>query len=377
MVTAVSGAGSVGSAHTARSGASTVLAGPNPRHVNNGDSVRNEQLSGAGGFLEFRSWVPVGEPFADYLNLSFDKELESLVVDEAMPFVDLLGCSADAKVPGLFRGRSGGAVKFGRRGRVATVSLSGQVLGDLRQQRLFEGYLVAMGAFPHRVTMLHATQDFLVPDPPAAYELVKRLAYAGQLQLTRKWIGPETVRLASGLAREGVETGTVYMGRRQNADVWAKVYDKRQERVDKGYADPGPLMRVEIALMSDVGCSLRDAAVPGPVFWHHCERLLRFRPPGVAAWCRGGDGFVLGEVRRVITRGERVSGLLSGSPDVQRLFDLARAEVGERGLDVASAEGQAAVVEWLLPFLRKRARLMGQMGDAARPGCPDIAGGEP
>lgn len=371
--------GGVPPAAAARIVESTAAAVRNPRYVNNGDSISEEILGAAIGGLKFRSWVPSGEAFTDYLNISCDRDLEGLVREDVMPFLDLLGCSEDAKQPGLYRGAKGGTARIGRRGRVATFSLSGQVLQELRDHRLFEPYLVAVGAYPHRVTMLHATQDFVVEHPPAAYRMVKALAYSGQLRLTRKAILPNavrhwgclascTVRSEDGLWVDCEETGTVRLGNRANADVWAKVYDKRQERLDNGYPDPGPLMRVEIALMSDVGCTLRDAAAPGAVFWHHAATLMGWRPGGTAVWRKGGEGFAFSGERRVITRAERVAGLLAMSPDVQRVVDLAREEVAARGLDALGQDGQAAVVAWLLPAIRKRVALMPQVGEASLPG---------
>src|SRR5450830_1701966 len=50
--------------------------------------------------------------------------------------------------------------------------------------------------------------------------------------------------------------------------IWARVYDKREERVSRGFADPGPLVRVEL-VVSGVGATLRDVSDPSALFYHY------------------------------------------------------------------------------------------------------------
>lgn len=284
----------------------------------------------------------VGRPFADYLNVSVPVEISDEVRSSVLSVVDVLG-NFEETIPGLFQFyeigvKKGhvvplplGTLKFGRRGKVATISASGAILRLLRERGLYSEYLAAIGAFPHRVTMLHATADFLVADVPAAVQAVKAAAYAGDLVLTRKRILPSQCQHVFGVDVDGKETGTVYLGQRKNADVWAKVYDKRHERLSRGYADPGSLVRVEVAAMSAVGATLRDASDPTDLFWHFAGRSLVEAPADFAGWEPHGEGYVLGE-RRERTLFERFENLIAGSLDIRRLAEMA---VQLYGLDVA------------------------------------------
>ena len=184
----------------------------------------------------------VGRPIADYLNITVPFDSSEDLRSSVLVVLDQLGCFQEV-TPGLFRYlrlvvRKGeittetlGTVKFGRRGKVATLGTSGGVLRLLRESGLLSEYLAAIASFPHRVTMLHATADFLCADVPAVIHQVKDAAYAGELSLTRKRILPSQCQHVFGVDCDGRETGTVYLGQRANADVWAKVYDKRHERL--------------------------------------------------------------------------------------------------------------------------------------------------
>lgn len=285
----------------------------------------------------------VGKPFADYLNISVPLDSSDELRDSLLGVLDGLQNFQEV-TPGLFKFfvielengkvvlRPFGSVKFGRRGKVATVSTSGGVLRLLRDHSLFDSYLAAIGSFPHRVTMLHATADFLCSDVPSAINAVKDAAYAGELALTRKKILPKHCKHVFNLDVDGKETGTVYLGQKDNADVWAKVYDKRNERLSRGFAEPGSLARVEVACMSDVGVTLRDVADPTDIFYHHAGRTLVDVPPDFQGWEAHGEGYVLGE-RPERSLFERFEWLISGSLDIRRAAEMALALYGR---DVAA-----------------------------------------
>lgn len=284
----------------------------------------------------------VGRPFADYLNVSVPVEESENLRGSLVSILDTLGNFIES-MPGLFQFceigvKKGqvvpiprGTVKISRRGKVVIVSFSGAVLRMLRERGRFGELLAALGAFPHRVTMLHVTADFLAPSVPAVVQAVKRAAYAGELSLTRKRVLPSQCQHVFGVDVDGVETGTIYLGQRANADVWAKVYDKRHERLSRGFADPGSLVRVEVACMSAVGATLRDAADPYDLFFHYAGRSLVEAPADFSGWVPHGEGFVLGE-RRERSLFERFENLISGSLDIRRLAQMA---VDLYGWDVA------------------------------------------
>ena len=173
------------------------------------------------------------------------------------------------------------------------VSTSGGILRLLREKGRFLDYLAVIGSFPYRVTMLHVTADYLCASVPAVVAAVKMAALSGSLSLTRKSLQPSHCSYLGGIDVDGHETGTVYLGKRENADVWAKVYDKRHERLSRGFADPGSLLRVEVALQSDVGVTLRDVHQPADVFFQYAGKSLVAVPDGFAGWQSHAEGFVL------------------------------------------------------------------------------------
>ena len=141
--------------------------------------------------------------------------------------------------------------------------------------------------------MLHVTADYLCPSVPAVVAAVKDAALSGSLSLTRKSLQPSHCSYLGGVDVDGHETGTVYLGKKANADVWAKVYDKRHERLSRGCEDPGSLLRVEVALQSDVGVTLRDVQRPADVFFQYAGKSLVAVPDGFAGWQSHAEGFVL------------------------------------------------------------------------------------
>lgn len=286
----------------------------------------------------------LADPFADYVNVTVPSDCIGALLDQVMPILDILGASESS--PGLFKlpdGRS--SFKVHRRGHVGVFSASGGFLWALRGKGLFSAYLRELAGFPHRVSMLHATQDYIVADPALVVQEVRRLGQLGELALTRKHILPGQVKSILAVGCHGSETGTIYLGHRANADVWAKIYDKREERLSHGFPDPGPVVRVEIAVQSDVGATLRDVSDPASIFFHFGSRSLVQVPEGVAPWLPYGDGYVPSSAQFSPSALQRIESILEASPDVARILRIGRSEFGERVWDV------------LMPAFRRRCAL--------------------
>lgn len=285
-----------------------------------------------------------GDPFTDYLNVTVPLDCIDSLTAQVMPLLDLLAASETS--PGLFHlPDKRGSFKVHRRGKVGIFSASGGFLSALRARGMFHQYLADLASFPHRVSMLHATQDYVVASPAAVIQETRLLGQAGELALTRKRILPTQVKSILAVGVRGSETGTVYLGNRANADVWAKIYDKQEEQLLRGFADPGSLVRVEIAVQSDMGATLRDAADPSSLFFHFGSRSLVQVPDGVAPWSPYGEGYVPSAARFVPTPLQRIESILESSADFARVLRIARAEFGD------------AVFEALQPVLRRRCSL--------------------
>lgn len=271
-------------------------------------------------------------PFCDYLNVSVPLAEAATVRDQLLPLLD--GVGASKGTDGIYRLQDGGSFKDWTRGAVQVFSISGAFIARLRVHGFFCDYLSTVGMAPHRVTLLHAALDLPVDAPPFIEDVYTR-AIAGQVSLTRKGIKPSQVKQLRGPGADGRPTGTVYLGNRRNADVWAKVYDKRQERIDRGYPDPGPTVRLEVAVQSDVGATLRDAADPCGLFYNFASPDLLPLPADAPPWQSHAVGY-FSKPLTPPTTGERLARLVEFSPDVARLVSLCR-ELGPGGFDLLTA----------------------------------------
>lgn len=270
------------------------------------------------------------EPFVDYLNISSPKDNLQALVNALKPILDALGMSE--VIEGLYRlPDAKGTFKAHTKGKVAIFGASGQFLDRLRSKGLFNHYLAEFANFDHRISMMHVTADYRVDSPKYLSKLFDS-AQKGRILLTRKSINPLHVTKLLGRNLEGADTGTVYLGNRSNSDVWAKVYDKRQERLAKGFDDPLPMLRVEIAVQSDVNATLRDASLPSEIFYHFAGRSLVQKPDGLSGWEPHAQGFVIPPSSYEPTPHERLTQIVENSCDISRLFELAHVSYADDAL---------------------------------------------
>jgi hypothetical protein len=258
---------------------------------------------------------------------------------ELKPHLDIFGLIEIAK--GVYKSPSNygsGTLRYREGvGKVAVLSASGALLEYFRTFLMFHDYLYQISKFPSRVTMLHATADYAVDAPPAINALHKK-ALRGTVALTRKRVVPSQVKAILSPDQFNRLTGTVYLGNRANADVWAKVYDKRHERLSKGYPDIGSRTRVEIAVQSDVGASLRDAADPAALFYHFASPELVEAPKDIYPWLPLSEGFDLPPDKPEPLPMARVQSLLDFSDDVTRICTIAVNAFGDEAPDLLAIE---------------------------------------
>lgn len=182
-------------------------------------------------------------------------------------------------------GLNGGSLKIDYRQRFARFSASGAFLDGLRAAHCYHDYLSALSESPHAVTRLDAAYDVPVDSPPILRALIKR--YPQYCSFTRKAL--KTKRYLETRA-DGKETGTFYVGHRQKAAITARVYDKQNERRINAGEEIPPLTRYELTFRKAIKPTLRDAAEPDRIFWHHAGPLLLKRPQSVPEWVSGWGG---------------------------------------------------------------------------------------
>lgn len=280
------------------------------------------------------SFVAYSVPSTDWVSVSFPTGLASLVLDALRPLMsDIPGVSALSSgsgwvfpsgsrklKPGVLQARTPSGSP------VTVISASGIVLAALRSSGVWPAYLRVLSSDVHRLTRLDVALDVPVDAPPILGALYGR-AKSGGVALTRKVLDP--VRHVSRWQSSdfaGRNSGTVYLGGK-TAEVRARVYDKRLERVAGGLSDPGPCLRAELTVTSAMGISLKDAWEPAPVFWHFMAGALEgivARPSGVPVWVPGGDnvGFSL-PPRSVPDPVQRLERRLERSFELQDLCKLA------------------------------------------------------
>ncbi len=232
-----------------------------------------------------------------------------------------------------------GVVVLETRARWARVSASGGALDELRFRGQFLSYLSLLGEQPHTVTRLDACLDSEAPGPDVVADLRRR--YPARCALTRK-AQPTKVFLSAN--PEGRETGTFYVAHRSEADVAARVYDKRQQLWEVHGTEIGhPWTRYELTIKKSMGPTLRDAAQPERVFWHFAAPTLLVAPVGVEPWQPGwGTGW---EYRAPEpTSYERLKRRVEASAEIGALIELSDA-LGPRGRD------------WLISLIASRAGL--------------------
>lgn len=274
----------------------------------------------------------LSQPTADFCNVSLPRESYSVVVDDVLDVA--YECGAWSRYPGLVCVDGGGALKFGERGQVGWLSMSGGLLAALRRSSRLLDVLTIIGSESHRVTTLHACLD-VVADAPSIVARLYRRAKAGNVGLTRKKIPASQVRKFTRVGHiDGRDTGTVYLGNRRR-DVRAKVYDKRNELLDRAIDehgsssaivalnDSGPLVRYELEVGRKVGATLRDVNEPASMFVHFMSGLLDCRHiDGVQPWGPHALGYEVGQ-RPEPNYARQLELLLEHSPDIKRAVTIA------------------------------------------------------
>ncbi len=261
--------------------------------------------------------------FCDALSVSLPAEHRQELLTALRPSLEAAGLSPEVLSGAVDLYRQGEGIVRGQvRGQVYVLYGSGGALERLRAVGYYGEYLHAIAALPHRVTSLHATLDQVLDAPPRVHQVYRR-AKRGLVAFTSAhWAaGLRKPELYWGPGADGRDTGTCYVGSRQ-AEVRGVVYDKRHERISKGFPDPGPLYRIEMRVKSQMGATLRDAWEPTCLFYHLASPALIAAPPNIQHWEPGAMGFDL--PRRVpLLPAERMATLLDSSADVRRLLELA------------------------------------------------------
>lgn len=274
----------------------------------------------------------------DYLNVSVPETISAQVLDSVKEILDY--CGAHQRTEEIFTLGQSGTARLKRRHGYALVGLSGDALNTLRETDQHAAMLWAFAEHPHRVTSMDIAHDVAIATRPVLNSLWRKARGNKGLRLSRKRLARGNVNkyVVDSLYSDGV-TGTVYLGSRKS-EVYAKVYDKRNEVLDRTGTDIGyDLTRYELTVTSKMGVSLSDVSNPEPLFWNYMSEVLP-RPPNVPNWVAGGQGYTMPK-RSVIMPAEKLKQVVGESPEIDRWLKYA---------DEAGPNGR----EYLLGLLRRR-----------------------
>lgn len=280
--------------------------------------------------------------FCDHLSVSFHPERNPLGA------LRLLLLSVGAGVLDDRTYRVGeGSVKLYHAYGVLYCSATGSALAHLRECGVYMDWLSTIAEWPHRVTRLDVAHDFAC-DGPDVLDALRARYRTGRVNLGRKAL---PVRLDLSIRDDGRETGTFYVGHRSKARCTARVYDKRQERLDRRGVDGPPRTRYEVTVKQDYGATLRDAAEPERLFWHTAAPALLDAPADTAPWSPDWSQGWKADPRVELLPAEVLSRRLSDSPELALLLSIAD-EMGPNGrqwlvrriADLAGVQVQGSLV---------------------------------
>lgn len=219
----------------------------------------------------------------DWLNITVPESCSDDVHREVSAVLHAVGAIAGIELAGkqIHRLTSGGTLQHSRKNGFDMYGASGDLLASLRSSGYFNEYLSCFAWRPHKVTKLDIAHDVFTPSPPVLKRLYGRCK-AGKMALTRKSLTFKQFNFVMRPHSDGGDTGTLYLGRR-TSEVYAKVYDKQAERLDKGFDCDGPCTRYELSVTSKVGVSLADVISPDAMFWRFMSTVLT-PPASVPDW---------------------------------------------------------------------------------------------
>ena len=223
------------------------------------------------------------------------------------------------------------------------VSASGGVLNALRSSRCYMDFLGLLTDWPHRVTRIDVSMDRAVSGSHVIAHLWRK--YKNGLTL-----GQRALKTAQVLAVDdrGRTTGTFTAGYRSKATRTLKVYDKRWEVLCKHDYPIADRTRYEFTMKGGKSSthaqpSLRDAALPAPLFWDMASSILK-APKNVEVW--KDTSMTPWSYDRVdnSTIWEKFCSLLETSPDMQRLNNYAL-ELGDPAMKLLISRITKGVVQ--------------------------------
>ncbi|EJD3144522.1 hypothetical protein M1V20_004941 [Escherichia coli] len=282
-------------------------------------------------------------PFCDYLTVTFSDEtgtpLEELA--DFLPRVglicsyDSLGveywCSVSVVRERLTFRKCLLVKRHGASGLLVTVYGSGlEFFRECQDRSSYSEFLSILSSYRHNLTRLDVAMDIPVDTPEFFLDFLPKVS-SGLFALRRDTL--RVLRVIS-VRDDGLESGTVYIGKGSNARAKCTVYDKQLERLIKTGDRIKPRTRIEFRLAKDFGVSLFDALSPASLFWELAyPKILTYKPEDIPEWTkRQGFSRLPQQLKqREVNHYEVLKGLIYDNPLFSTLISYSDKHIGEGG----------------------------------------------
>jgi len=259
--------------------------------------------------------------FCDFFNITTPKDNHDFLIPALQPFFASLGCSLTAVG---YSCPSGGLFSHRFRGQVVLYSCSGAFITALRDSGQLALFLAEFAMFPHAVSSADLSVDEYAA-APAKIQAVFSIANTGTVSFTRKAVARNHVRSLQRLPHyhddSGLLTGTVYIGQRGRHEVHMKVYDKRNETIERTGQDIGDRVRYELTVSRRMGVTLRDLVEPASCFYHFCPPSI-LEPEPTEPWAPMAEGYFLPKLEARLPS-QVLKARAMDSPELRDLFRIA------------------------------------------------------
>lgn len=221
--------------------------------------------------------------------------------------------------------------RHGDSGLLVTVYGAGlEFFREHKDRSSFSELLSILSSYRHNLTRLDVAMDIPVDTPEFFLDFLPKVS-TGLFALRRDTL--KVTRVVS-VRDDGLETGTVYIGKGSNARAKCTIYDKQHERLVNAGENIKPRTRIEFRLAKDFGASLFDALSPDSLFWELAQpKILTNKPEDIPSWLKrqGFTRLPRSFKQRDINHHDVLKNLIYDNPLFSTLISYSDKHIGEGG----------------------------------------------
>ncbi|EMW3203609.1 hypothetical protein AAEU23_005042 [Escherichia coli] len=205
-----------------------------------------------------------------------------------------------------------------------------EFLREYKDRSALQVFLSTLSSCRHNLTRLDVSMDIPVDAPEFFLDFLPKVS-TGLFALRRETL--KVTRVVS-VRDDGLETGTIYIGKGSNARAKCTIYDKQHERRSNAGESIGPRTRIEFRLAKDFGVSLFDALSPDSLFWELAyPKILTNKPVNIPPWSKRELFTLLPRPvkHREVDHYDVLKNLIYDSPLFSTLISYSDKHIGEDG----------------------------------------------